>query len=186
MRTGRGLLPRPDLLGGYDAHCRSTTAASTRRLLTGAFDVDTARLVSDALGLGRGRGTTGSSRDRGAGQVGPRGFSSGSHPGQAATSDTSGDAVPGAGTSLEHVRQGLLTVHTLLSTMVEPRAATSTARTHAQSAGEGAAVTSVALSALGDNGLGRPSSPSPPENYMPLLTPPEADHFPSLLCRTVS
>lgn len=184
MRTGRGLLPRHGLLGGSDACSRTTTAASTRRLLTGAFDVDTARLVSDALGLGRGRGTPG--RGRGAGQVGPRGFSSGAHPGQAATSDTSGDAVPGADTSLEHVRQGLLTVHTLLSTMVEPRAATSTARALTQSAGGGAAVTAVALSALDDNGLGQPSSPSPPENYMPPQTPPEADRFPSLLCRTVS
>ncbi|KAJ8601774.1 hypothetical protein CTAYLR_006829 [Chrysophaeum taylorii] len=90
--------------------------AGARRLLAGALDLDAARLVSDALGLGRIATPAGARGPRAAGRSG---------------------AVPpraqGGPESLEHVRQGLLTVHTLLSTMEEPERLTANARGRARS-----------------------------------------------------
>lgn len=91
-------------------------AQNGRRVLAGALDLDAARIVSDALGLGRVAPTR---------QLGPVGRP-GARPGRRSLA---GEA------SLEHVRQGLLTVHTLLSTMEDPSSVTTAARAQlAQSA----------------------------------------------------
>jgi len=109
------------------------------RVLAGALDVDTARLVSDALGIGQGASAANSVRTPapGAQQSGQRAVRS-------TTVSNRGHQQFRGPESLEHVRQGLLTLHTLLSTMEEPAQSANESRVRLRrNAEEIAAITSL-------------------------------------------